>query len=134
VRDGRGEILAGARGPDGEFHDARRYLAAGGELFGRLSAPTSNTTLAVIATNAELDRNALEALAQAGGDALAGRITPFSTLYDGDVIFAATVGGAAPRSTIQAEAMAADAVTQALERAVRLARGTRELPGLADRT
>jgi L-aminopeptidase/D-esterase-like protein len=133
VRDGRGEILAGARGPGGKFRDARRYLAEGGELFGRLPAPTANTTLAVIATNADLDRNALEALAQAGGDALASRITPFSTLYDGDVIFAATVGGAAPRSAIQAEAMAAEAVTQALERAVRLARGTPDLPGLADR-
>ncbi len=133
VRDGRGEILAGARNPDGTFRDARRYLAGGGELFGRIAAAPSNTTLAVIATNAELDRSALEALAHAGGDALAARITPFSTLYDGDVIFAATVGGIAPRSAIQAEAMAAEAVMQALERAVRLARGTPELPGLADR-
>jgi L-aminopeptidase/D-esterase-like protein len=62
VRDGRGEILAGARNADGTFRDARRYLADGGELFDRLAGAASNTTLAVTPPNAALHRTALEAL------------------------------------------------------------------------
>src|SRR5213593_438878 len=56
IRDARGEIIAGARGPDGRFLDSLRYLAGGGAPFGDADRLTRNTTLAVIATNAVLDR------------------------------------------------------------------------------
>ena len=133
VRDADGKILAGARGDDGTLRDAQAYLAQGGALFGRMAAATSNTTLAVIATNVALDRIALEELGRSGCDALARRITPYGTLFDGDICFAlstATVPAAGP---LQVEALAAEAVMTALERAVRLARGTPDVPGLADR-
>jgi len=54
------------------------------------------------------------------------------TSFDGDVIFAAgpLEGIAAP--PIQVEAMAVAALEQAVERAVRAARGRDGVPGLAD--
>jgi L-aminopeptidase/D-esterase-like protein len=118
VRDARGEIIAGARGPDGRFIDSVRYLANGGAPFGDPERLTRNTTLAVVATNATLDRVQLEALAQAGSDALARRITPYGTLYDGDVVFAVSTGTVPAASTLQVEALAALAVPTAVERAV----------------
>src|SRR5436190_21099453 len=65
VLDGSGRILAGARGADGKLVDALAYLAQGGAPFGALSRSTGgagagrNTTLAVVATNAQLDRAAV---------------------------------------------------------------------------
>ena len=119
VRDARGEIIAGARGPDGRFVDSLRYLAAGGAPFGDPERLTRNTTIAVVATNAALDRVQLEALAQAGSDALARRITPYGTLYDGDVVFAVSTAAVPAASALQVEALAALAVPTAVERAVR---------------
>ncbi len=119
VRDARGDIIAGARGPDGRFLDSLRYLAGGGAPFGDPDRLTRNTTLAVVATNAALDRVQLEALAQAGSDALARRITPYGTLYDGDVVFAVSTAGLPAASALQVEALAALAVPTAVERAVR---------------
>jgi L-aminopeptidase/D-esterase-like protein len=119
VRDARGEIIAGARSPDGRFLDSLRYLAAGGVPFGDPDRLTRNTTIAVVATNATLDRVQLEALAQAGSDALARRITPYGTLYDGDVVFAVSTATVPAASPLQVEALAALAVPTAVERAVR---------------
>jgi len=132
VRGADGSILAGARGAGGRPRDSQAYLAQGGELFGRMARATSNTTLAVIATNAQLDRLALEELARSGSDALARRITPYGTLFDGDVCFGLSTAEVTPKSPLQVESLAADVVMTALERAVRLARGNAEVPGLAD--
>lgn len=130
VRDARGAILAGARDGAG-FLDAQRYVAHGGQPFGPDPEPQTNTTLAVIATNATLDKTALQAVAHAGSDALARRITPYGTLFDGDVVFAASTAQVPPASPLQVEALAALAIPEALERAVRLARGNAVTPGLA---
>jgi len=119
VRNARGEIIAGARHPDGSFVDCQRYLAEGGAPFADPSRLTRNTTIAVIATNATLDRVQLQALAYSASDALARRITPYGTLYDGDVVFAVSTATVSPRSPLQVEALAAMAVPEAVERAVR---------------
>jgi len=138
VLDGSGRILAGARGADGKLVDALAYLAQGGAPFGALSRSTGgagagrNTTLAVVATNAQLDRVALQSLAHAAGDALARRIVPYGTAFDGDVVFAVSTAAVTAATQLQVEALAALAVPEAVERAVRLARGMRDIPGLAD--
>ncbi|HEV8265145.1 MAG TPA: P1 family peptidase [Gemmatimonadales bacterium] len=119
VRNGRGEIVAGARGPDGRFLDSLRYLSDGGAPFGDPDRLARNTTLAVVATNAILDRLQLQALAQAGSDSLARRITPYGTLYDGDVVFALSTAQVPAASPLQVEALAALAIPEAVERAVR---------------
>ena len=131
VRDARGEILAGARKPDGGFLDGIRYLAEGGTPLGE--AARTNTTLAVVATNADLTRTQLQALANAGGDALARRIVPFGTMLDGDIVFAVSTAAVPAATPIQGEALAALVVPEAVERAVRLAHGNAAVPGLADR-
>jgi len=61
----------------------------------------------------------LQALAQSGSDALARRITPYGTLFDGDVIFAVSTHTTTPKSPMQVDAIAALVVPEAVERAVR---------------
>jgi L-aminopeptidase/D-esterase-like protein len=131
VLDASGRVLAGARGADGRLVDALGYLAQGGAPFDR-SGAGQNTTLAVVATNARLDRVALQALAHAAGDALARRIVPYGTPFDGDIVFALSTAQVTAATPLQPEALAALAIPEAVERAVRLARGVRDIPGLAD--
>lgn len=133
VRDGAGAIIAGARQPDGTFADALRHFAAGQAPFGA-RPQAGNTTLTVVATDAALDKAQLQALARAANDALARRITPFGTLFDGDVTFAISTAARPAASPLHVEALAALAVPEAVERAVRRARGRAGLPGLADRS
>ncbi len=130
VRDASGKILAGARDTRGVFLDCERYLGQGGAPFGGGAPSPNNTTLAVVATNLALDKVALESLAHAASDALARRITPFGTLFDGDVVFAASTATLPGSSPLQAEALAATVVPEAVERAVRLAVGNTVTPGL----
>jgi L-aminopeptidase/D-esterase-like protein len=91
-----------------------------------------STTLAAVVTNASLARVALAQLAEAAGAALARRITPVGTTYDGDVVFAVCPLDGVPAAPLQVESMAARALEVAIERAVRLARGRDGIPGLAD--
>lgn len=130
VRDGGGVILAGARATAGGFADSVRHLASGAVPFG--AAPGQSTTLAVVATNATVDRIALAGLAHAASDALARRITPFGTPFDGDVTIALATGAVPAATPLQIEALAAEVVAVAVERSVRLARGTAAVPGLGD--
>lgn len=131
VRDGRGEILAGARGEKG-FLDARRYLADGGVAGGSFAREGANTTLVVVATNACLERQELQSVAEMTADALGQRITPVGTQYDGDVIFAVSAGDVTPATALSVELLAQAATSMAIERSVSLAAGTKEIPGLAD--
>jgi len=131
VRDGRGEILAGARSENG-FLDARRYLADGGAPGGSLARTGTNTTLVVVATNAHLGRQDLQSVAEMTVDALGQRITPVGTQYDGDVVFAVSAGDVKPATALSVELLAQEATAMAIERAVCLAVGTEEIPGLAN--
>lgn len=118
VRGADGEILAGARGPDG-FVDARRFLKEGGEPGGAFARPGANTTLVVVATNAKVSRVGLSSLAEMAADALAQRITPVGTLYDGDIVFAASVGEELmPSTPLMVELLAQGVCARAVERAV----------------
>ena len=133
VRGPDGAILAGARNPDGGFADARRYLASGAAPSGSFGHAGRNTTLAVVATNASLTKLELAQLASQAADALARHITPFGSAFDGDIVFAAsTAQRNAP--AVQVECLVHDVAAEALWRAVRLARGTPAVPGLADRS
>jgi L-aminopeptidase/D-esterase-like protein len=82
-----GTILAGARkNPDSlEFADSARMIRQGlvRRQFGEL-----NTTVGVVATNAQLTPHQAQKVAQIGHNALARCIRPVHTLFDGDVVFA----------------------------------------------
>jgi L-aminopeptidase/D-esterase-like protein len=127
VVDAQGRVLAGARDGTG-FADARARLAAGEVPASRFG----NTTLAVVATNAALDRPVLADVARAAADALSWRIRPVGTAVDGDVVFAISAGDVPAPSVIAIELMAQDALVVAIERAVTQARGLGGVPGLAD--
>jgi L-aminopeptidase/D-esterase-like protein len=127
VVDAEGRVLAGAREGSG-FADARARLAAGEVPASRFG----NTTLAVVATNAALDRPALADVARAAADALSWRIRPVGTAVDGDVVFAISAGEVASPSPLTVELLAQDMLVMAIERAVTQTRGLGGVPGLAD--
>ena len=120
-----GTILAGAR-KAGKFlaeTDPVRVFARGKVL------EASNTTLAVVATNAELSKLQLFKVSQRMHDGLARAITPVHTSYDGDVSFALSHGTVDADLDVVAE-LAADLVAQSVRRAVRASRAIPGVPGL----
>lgn len=129
VRDRHGSIIAGAR-RGGEFVDARRYLADGGTPGGSFAQAGANTTLVVVGTNARLSRGELAETAAMSVDAMAQRITPVGTQFDGDIVFAVSTEKITGVSPIAVEMLAQEAVAMAIERAVRTAVGSEEVPGL----
>jgi len=125
-----GAILAGSRNPEtNQFLDTTRFLAG---MKKPLEQPVSeNTNLAVICTNARLDKvsaNILARLAEAG---LARTLSPLHSTFDGDIIFAVSLGG------YQAELnrlgiLAAETLARAVNNAVIFADGLGALPALKD--
>lgn len=121
VRDGQGEVLAGARAPDGRWLDGASMMARGSEGPSSFDAMSGhNTTLCVVSTNAALDVLALSSVARAASAALYRRITPVGTRFDGDVVFAtAPYEGGISAEPAQVEALAVRALETAIERAVK---------------
>jgi L-aminopeptidase/D-esterase-like protein len=118
-RDGR--ILAGVRGEGGAFLDATALLLAGPPP-GRVPPGGTNTTLAVVATDATLDRAQCSRLATQAHDALALAISPVHTVLDGDTAFAlSTARMPAPDGLgglLSLGAAAVDVLRTAIERSV----------------
>lgn len=114
-----GRVIAGARTEDGTgFVDALTLLLAGAVPAGRMPPPVTNTTLAAVVTDAPLSRVDLHRLAQMAGTALARRISPVNTPFDGDVVFALSTA-AEERALEPAELLAVGAAAiRALETAI----------------
>jgi L-aminopeptidase/D-esterase-like protein len=128
VRDpATGKIVAGARKASGsrEFVNTEEYLKAGEAR----PAPLGNTTLAVVATNARLTKVQATKLAQQAGLGMARTIYPVNTMFDGDITFALSLGTLEANVNVLGIA-AAEAVSAAILRAVRLAKGLGGVPGL----
>jgi L-aminopeptidase/D-esterase-like protein len=76
-----------------------------------------NTTIGVVATNADLSTTEVTKVAQMAHDGLARVIRPVHTMFDGDTIFALSVGAqAVPANTVGA--IAAEVTEEAVLRAV----------------
>ncbi len=91
----------------------------------------TNTVIGVVATNAKLTKVQATKVAQMAHDGLARCIRPAHTMLDGDTIFALATGH--KKATIAAVgAFAAEAVTEAILRAVKMASSAGGLPGLKD--
>ncbi len=126
VRDpATGKIIAGARTtPNGmEFADTARAMLR--------SNPqgTSNTSLVAVATNASLTKVEATKLARLASLGMARTIDPVNTTVDGDLVIALSLGSAkAPVNSLGVAA--AEAVAQAILRAVRLAPTLGGVPGL----
>jgi L-aminopeptidase/D-esterase-like protein len=129
VRDpATGKIVAGARmaQESREFANSETSMmrgAAGG--FTR-----SNTTLAVIATNARLTKVDATKLARLASTGMVRTISPVNTMSDGDMVFALSMGTAA--AAIDSLGVAgAHVLEQAILRAVRAAKTMGGVPGLS---
>ena len=84
-----GSIIAGAKDERGNFTDTCVFLKT--HPFTPIT-PFSNTTLAVIATNARFNRSSLTKIAQMANDGFARAISPAHTFFDGDVVFMLSCG------------------------------------------
>jgi L-aminopeptidase/D-esterase-like protein len=132
VRDpDTGALLAGARdAPAGRrLIDSVRALRAGVSL-GRFAAP-EHTTIGVVATDARLSKAQAATLASLAMQGFAGALSPPHTAFDGDTLFALSVGDVAADVTRLGLA-AADAVARAIARGVRAATPLPGLPAARD--
>ncbi|MBI5086611.1 MAG: P1 family peptidase, partial [Acidobacteria bacterium] len=124
-----GRILAGARKAP-----QSREFANSAELMKRRGATgglkRENTTLAVVATNARLDKVQAAKVAQMSHHGLVRTISPVHTSMDGDLAIALSCGELV--APVDAVGVAAgEAVAAAIVRAVKAARGMGGVPGLA---
>ncbi len=83
-----GDIIAGAR-RENDFADTLQVMR---QFQAMSAAPTSNTVIGVVATNAKLSKEEANKVAQMAHDGLARAIRPAHTMYDGDTIFALSTG------------------------------------------
>jgi L-aminopeptidase/D-esterase-like protein len=133
-----GEVVAGLRsGRVGSFR-----VGGGGYFAGTLEmmktvlgrnavrlAENANTVIGVVATNARLNKSEATKVAQMAHDGVARAIRPAHTMLDGDTIFALSTGSVRADATTVG-AFAAEAMTEAILRAVKSAAPAGGLPGL----
>ena len=125
-----GQIVAGARGPDGRLLDARKLLRGGAE---REDRPVENTTIGIVATNARLTKVQAQKMAQMANDGYARTIYPAHTPGDGDTIFSAATGTWDGQVNYgQIGALAAEAMAEAIVRAATEATSSNGLPAARD--
>jgi L-aminopeptidase/D-esterase-like protein len=125
-----GEILAGARtAPDSREFANSAALIRQGRVRQKFGEP--NTTIGVVATNARLNREQAQKIAQMAQNGLARCIRPVHTLFDGDTVFVLA------HHEVQADLhivglLAQAAVEEAILNAVRQAHGLGVLPSHHD--
>jgi L-aminopeptidase/D-esterase-like protein len=127
VRDAAGRVVAGCRTEDGSFLDTARALREGEVAEGGFR-PIQSTTLAVVATDVPLDKSQLALIARLASAAVARRITPSGTPFDGDIVFALSTGRAeteaaggvelSPTQLLALALRAQDALERSIERSV----------------
>ncbi len=122
IVDGKGRIIAGARDGSGKFIDTRSYLRENEPPPRFAVRAGANTTLAVVATDCPLPQTALHAVACQAMNAIVRRTSPANTQFDGDIVFAASLGGGPlleePAETLRVGLCAEWALERAIERAV----------------
>jgi len=133
-----GEILAGARAfppaadqppprsPFANTLEVMQYLV--GRNFG--FARRENTAIGIVATNARLNKEQVNKVAQMAQDGLARTVRPAHTMLDGDTIFALSLGARKADVNIVG-AFAAEVFAQAVLRAVRTAAPLDGLPAIS---
>ena len=125
-----GRQLAGMLDPEKTgFRDSS--LALEGSIQAGKNRFVENTTLGVIVTNGDLDKAALCKLAGMGHDGFARSIRPVHTSMDGDSIYALSVGRV-PADPDALGTLAAEAVSEAVVRAVQSAESAYGFPAARD--
>jgi L-aminopeptidase/D-esterase-like protein len=136
-----GEIVAGLRsGKIGPLRvGGKEYFA---DTFAMLKKPfgraviglaaRTNTVIGIVATNARLTKAEATKIAQMAHDGLARAIHPSHTMMDGDTLFTLSTGNIKADIT-SIGSFAAEAMTQAILRAVKTASPAGGLPGAGNR-
>jgi L-aminopeptidase/D-esterase-like protein len=122
VVDEEGKIIAGLRTPpDGNTFTGILNVF---KTIAHMEAPPpradSNTVIGVVATNAKLNKEQANKVAQMAHDGLAQAIRPAHTMWDGDTLFALATGEKTANVTAIG-AYAAEMVAQAIRNAARAA-------------
>jgi L-aminopeptidase/D-esterase-like protein len=133
VRDPEtGALIAGAReAPDSlRLVDSASALLAGGRALERFAAP-EHTTIGAVATNARLGKPEAAKLASLAMLGFARALSPPHTAFDGDTLFALSVGNV-PADITRLGLAAAEAVADAIVRGVRAATSLPGLPAARD--
>jgi L-aminopeptidase/D-esterase-like protein len=137
IDPGSQQIIAGARstkvgplklGSEGYFADTLEVMKS---LTGRTIlnfASRTNTVIGAIATNAKLDKNEVNKVAQMAHNGLARTVRPAHTMFDGDTIFALATGKKTADVNIIG-AFAAEVMAMAILRAVQFSKAAEGLPG-----
>jgi L-aminopeptidase/D-esterase-like protein len=125
-----GKIIAGARvAPERmEFADTVKCLKQG---FTKKQFGLTNTTLAVVATNARFNKKEITKVAQMAQAGLIKTISPVSTTFDGDLIFAVSAGDV--EADINNVGVLSDfVIAESVKRAVKKADGFGIVPAFKD--
>jgi L-aminopeptidase/D-esterase-like protein len=127
-----GKVIAGARTKDGKaLLGSMNAILRGEPLPPSLGGEA--TTIGVVATDVKLDKAQATKVAQMAHDGLARTINPVHTPADGDTIFALATGKSSRQPNVTLiGALAAEAMAQAVVRAVRAAKGISGLPSAAE--
>ena len=134
VEPDTGTIIAGARRPVvGGFVNSVKLMQ--GDLDQTILG-LANTTLAVVATNAYLTKEAANKVAQMAHDGLARSIRPSHTMLEGDAVFTLATGkppkkGSGADPTVVGAA-AAEVLAQAVVRAAQQAESLGGIPAVRD--
>lgn len=134
-----GKIIAGARAAQsgdldsnapGYFADTLQVMKSLAMSSQAKFSSQQNTVIGVIATNAQLNKEQANKVAQMAQDGVARAIRPAHTMMDGDTIFALATGKV-PADVNLVGACAAELFTLAILRGTLLAKSAGGLPGLA---
>jgi L-aminopeptidase/D-esterase-like protein len=126
VEPGTGRVIAGAR----LARDSTRFAVTAEQMLRgktRKALGATNTTLVVVMTNAALDKVQATKIAQMAQDGMARAISPVHTQFDGDLVFALSIGQK-PADLNTLGTAAAQATAGAIVRAVRTAKGLGGVP------
>lgn len=126
-----GSVLAGAR----ESKDSSRFVGTARQMLaGKIRkdfGAAANTTLVVVMTNAGLTKIQATKVAQMAQDGLARALCPVHTMFDGDLVFALSVGNKKVDLNSLGTA-AAEVTARAIVRAVRSAKGLGGVPACTE--
>jgi len=116
VVDEKGEIIAGAKGKNGEFINTEKCLIDADLKKILLGA---NTTIGCIITNADITKVQAGKLADIAHDGLARAIRPVHTDYDGDTMFCLSTGKKPVVSFVSLQSAVVTATVNAIRNAVK---------------
>jgi L-aminopeptidase/D-esterase-like protein len=125
-----GMIIAGTRDPN-----TGEWLDTGNEVKGnltRIARGFGNTTIGVVATNAQLTKEQANVVAMMAHDGIARAIRPSHSMFDGDALFVLATGFVQEGDVTAIGHAASEVVAAAIVRGVKAATGLGGVPAARD--